>query len=52
MVGCTVHDLIIHELDADFTEDEVDTILRDLPSGKTLVGMASQMKFLNDIKTF
>ena len=28
VVGCIVHDLISHELDADFTEDEVDTVLR------------------------
>ena len=34
VVGCIVHDLISHELDADFTEDEVDTVLRHLPSGK------------------
>ena len=34
MVACIVHDLISHELDADFTEDEVDTVLRHLPSGK------------------
>ena len=35
VVGCTVQDLISHELDADFTEDEVDTVLRHLPSGKS-----------------
>ena len=35
MVGCIVHDLISHELDAYFTEDEVDTISRRLPSGKS-----------------
>ena len=34
VVGCSVHDLIRQELDADFTEDEVDTVLRHLPSGK------------------
>ena len=36
VVRCIVHDLISHELDADFTEDEVDTVLRYLPSGKSL----------------
>ena len=35
VVGCIVHDLISHELDADFTEDEVDTVLRHLPSAKS-----------------
>ena len=35
VVGCSVHDLIRQELDADFTEDEVDTVLRHLPSGKS-----------------
>ena len=35
MVGCIVQDLISHELDADFIEDEVDTVLRHLPSGKS-----------------
>ena len=35
VVGCIVHDLISHELDADFTEDEVDTVLRHFPSGKS-----------------
>ena len=36
VVGCTVHDLHRQELDADFTEDEVDKVLRHLPSGKSL----------------
>ena len=35
VVGCIVHDLISHELDADFTEDEVDIVLRHLSSGKS-----------------
>ena len=35
VVGCIVHDIISHELDVDFTEDEVDTVLRHLPSGKS-----------------
>ena len=35
VVGCIVHDLISHELDADFTKDEVDMVLRHLPSGKS-----------------
>ena len=35
VVGCIMHDLISHELDANFTEDEVDTVLRHLPSGKS-----------------
>ena len=35
VVGCTLQDLISHELDADFTEDEVDKVLRHLPSGKS-----------------
>ena len=34
-VGFIVHDLITHELDMDFTEVEVDTVLRHLPSGKS-----------------
>ena len=34
VVRCIVQDLISHELDADLTKDEVDTILRHLPSGK------------------
>ena len=29
--GCIMHDLISHELDADFIEDEVDTVLWHLP---------------------
>ena len=35
VVGCIVHDLISHELDEDFIEDEVDTVLRHLLSGKS-----------------
>ena len=35
VVRCIVHDLISHEFDADFTEDEVDTALRHLPNGKS-----------------
>ena len=35
VVGCTVEDLISHELDSDFTEDEVDNVLRQLSSGKS-----------------
>ena len=37
VVGCIVHDLISHALYADFIEDEVDTVLRHLPSGKSPV---------------
>ena len=35
VVGCIVHDIHSHELDADFTKDEVDKVLRHLPSGKS-----------------
>ena len=28
VVGCIVHDLITHELDAYFTKDEVDTVFK------------------------
>ena len=33
VVGCIVHNLLIHELGADFIKDGMDTILRHLPSG-------------------
>ena len=40
VVGCTMQDLISHELDADFTEDdEVDTVWIFLMV-RTLIGMA------------
>ena len=34
VVRCIVHYLISRELDVDFIEDEVDTVLRHLPSCK------------------
>ena len=34
VVGCIMHDLVSHKLDAYFTEDDVGTILRHLPSSK------------------
>ena len=35
VVGYTVQELISHELDVDFTEDELYTVLRHLSSGKS-----------------
>ena len=57
MVGFIVHDLISHELDADFTEDEVDTVLRHLPSGKSPGWDCSTIKHFEgalnfDVSTF
>ena len=39
LVGCIVHDIISHDLDEDFTEEEVGIVLRHFSSGKSPLGM-------------